>query len=51
MLTVVERCLPRLTRREWGAIAAARRAGLPEPDISSLRRHLEDEFALQRGSA
>jgi hypothetical protein len=51
MTTLIEHCLPGITRREWGAIAAARRAGLPEPGISSLRRHLEDEFALRRDSA
>lgn len=48
MLVAVEQALPRLTRREWGAIAlaAARRAGLEEPDLASLRVHLRDQFAI-----
>jgi hypothetical protein len=48
LLTKIARVLPGLTRREWGeiAIAAARRAGLPEPDVASLRRHLADQEAI-----
>lgn len=39
---------PTASRREWGAlaVAAARRAGLAEPDIAALRRHLDDQLAL-----
>lgn len=51
LMSVIERSLAGLSRREWGAISieAGRRAGLPEPDIAALRRHLEDEWALRRG--
>jgi hypothetical protein len=47
MLAAVERALPRLTHREWAAlaIAAAARAGLEEPDLAALRVHLRDQFA------
>lgn len=44
MLAVIERCLPGLTRREWGALAelAARRAGLDAEDVDTLRTSLHD---------
>lgn len=50
MATKIARLLPKLTRREWGeiAVAAARRAGLPEPDVESLRTNLENEWAIAR---
>lgn len=48
MLATIERILPGLGRRDWGAIAieAARRAGLDDPDIRELRGHLEDQWAV-----
>lgn len=48
MLAAVERALPALTPREWGAlaVAAAERAGLEEPDLDSLRVYLRDQFAI-----
>jgi hypothetical protein len=48
MLVAVEQALPRLTRREWGAlaVAAAARAGLEEPDLASLRVYLRDQWAI-----
>lgn len=47
-LDLIERCMPNLNRRDWGAIAvaAARRAGLEDPDVRELRRHLEDQWAV-----
>jgi len=52
MLAAVDRALPRLTRREWGAlaIAAAERAGLEPPDLDSLRVYLRDQWAIDAGS-
>lgn len=47
-LDLIERCMPKLSHRDWGAIAvaAARRAGLEDPDVRELRRHLEDQWAV-----
>jgi hypothetical protein len=46
LLAIVEPYQP--TRREWGAIAieAARRAGLEEPDVASLRLNLENQWVI-----
>lgn len=48
MLAAIEQVLPGLRRREWGAlaIAAARQAGLEEPDLRELRGHLDDQWAI-----
>ncbi|HEX8112128.1 MAG TPA: hypothetical protein VF516_30555 [Kofleriaceae bacterium] len=48
MLTAIKVALPGLTAREWGAIAieASRKAGLCEPDVSSLRTNLQNEWAI-----
>ncbi len=53
MIEAIERFLPGITRRQWGAIAvaAARRAQLPEAGVQALRRALEDEFALADGAS
>jgi hypothetical protein len=53
MLAAVDRAVPALTRREWGAVAvaAARRAGLDGPDLDSLRVNLRNQFAIDRRAA
>lgn len=47
MMAVIDRALPGLRERQWGALAieAARRAGLDRTDVESLRRSLEDAWA------
>lgn len=48
LLNLLESYAP--TRQEWADIAleALRQFGLPEPDITSLRRSIADELSCRR---